>query len=97
MHNFAKMQKQARQMQAQLEKMQNELKAKFFTGVSGSGLVSVTVTGDKIVTEVKIKPECVDSSDIEGLEDLIKAACNAALAQAEEASSACLPEGFSFP
>lgn len=96
MHNFAKMQKQARQMQEQLEKMQTELKSKDFIGTSGSGLVTVIVTGDKIVKDVKIKPECIDPSDVEGLEDLIKAACNEALTQAENAASSCLPQGFPF-
>jgi nucleoid-associated protein EbfC len=95
MHNFAKMQKQARQLQEQLEKMQNELKSKDFTATSGAGLVTVILTGGKI-KEITIKPECVDPSDVEGLQDLIKAACNDAFSQFEQAEAALMPQGFPF-
>ena len=47
-------------------------------------MVTITVTGHKEVVEVKIKPEVVDSDDIEMLEDLVLAATNDALKKADE-------------
>ncbi len=91
---FSKMKKQARQMEQQMESMKAELKNKSFTGTSGNGLVTVAINGEKALKELKIKPECVDPSDVEGLEDLIKAAFDEAFSKAEKESS---PEGFSLP
>lgn len=78
------MKKQARQMQEQYEKMRIEMQNKIFTGTSGNGLVTITLDGDRNMKEIKIKPECVDPTDVEGLEDLIKAAYNMANKQAED-------------
>ena len=78
---FSKMKKQARAMQEQYSKMQDEMQAKRITGVSGNGLVTITLDGKGTMVEIKIKPECVDPSDVEGLQDLIKAAYENASAQ----------------
>lgn len=83
---FSKMKKQARLMQEQYSQMQEEMRNKRVTGVSGNGLVSITLDGSGKMQEIKIKPDCVDPEDIEGLEDLIKAAF-------EEASSQLDSEG----
>lgn len=71
---FSKMKKQARAMQDQYEKMREESKNKKVIGVSGNGLVTVTLDGERNLTEIKIKPDCVDPQDVEGLQDLIRAA-----------------------
>ena len=49
--------------------------------------------------EIKIKPECVDPNDIEGLQDLILAAFQDAHSKASEESQngMQMPAGFSFP
>jgi DNA-binding YbaB/EbfC family protein len=73
---YSKMKKQARLMEQQLETMRNEMKTKQTTGSSGNGLVTVVLNGEKELLEIKIKPECVDVNDLEGLQDLIKAACD---------------------
>jgi nucleoid-associated protein EbfC len=91
---FSKMKKQARQMEQQMEAMKEELKSKSFIGTSGNGLVTVTVNGEKALTALKIKPECVDPSDVEGLEDLITAAFSEAFTKAEKEGSS---EGLSLP
>jgi DNA-binding YbaB/EbfC family protein len=70
------MKKQAKLMEQQLEMMRSEMKSKQVTGSAGNGLVIVTMNGEKELLEIKIKPECVDTSDLEGLQDLIKAACD---------------------
>ena len=78
--------KQAQRMQRQMEETTKELEEKEITASAGGGAVSVTVSGKKEVTKVKIDPEAVDTDDIEMLEDMIMAATNEALRQIEELS-----------
>lgn len=80
---FSKQKKQARMLQEQMSRMQDQMKSTEVQGTSGSGLVSVTLSGDYVMTKVQIKKECVDPEDIEGLEDLIKEAYNKAAKQIE--------------
>jgi nucleoid-associated protein EbfC len=96
---YSKMKKQAKLMEQQLEAMRSELKNKQFIGSSGNGLVTVVLNGEKELLEVKIKPECVDINDLEGLQDLIKAAYEAAYKQISDnpSSSFPLPGGMSLP
>ena len=87
------MQKQLQQMQAmqrQMEALQAEIEEKEVQTTAGGGAVSVTISGKKEITKLEIKPEVCDPDDIEMLQDLIVAATNEALRQAEEASSALL-------
>ena len=79
--------KQAQKMQRQMEEGQKELETKEFTAKAGGGAVEVTVTGKKEITKVKLSEEVVDPEDIEMLEDLIVAATNEALRQADEANT----------
>lgn len=76
---FSKKKKQAKMMQEQLSKMQDQIQNVEVVGTAGNGLVSITLSGDNEMKQIKIKPECVDKEDIEGLEDLIKAAYQDAL------------------
>ncbi len=96
---FSKMKKQAKLMEQQLEAMRGELKNKQFIGSSGNGLVTITLNGEKELLEVKIKPECVDVNDLEGLQDLIKAAYETAYKQISDDPSGSfpLPNGMSLP
>ncbi len=71
---FSKKKKQARAMQEQLTKMQSQMENTEATGQSGNGLVTLVLSGDHDLKQIKIKPECVDPEDVEGLQDLIKAA-----------------------
>ncbi|HIV93563.1 MAG TPA: YbaB/EbfC family nucleoid-associated protein [Candidatus Eisenbergiella stercoravium] len=82
--------KQAQRMQRQMEEGQKELETKEFTAKAGGGAVEVTVTGKKEITKVKLSEEAVDPDDIEMLEDLIVAAANEALRQADEANAALM-------
>lgn len=77
-------------MQRQMEEGQKELESKEFTAKAGGGAVEVTVTGKKELSKVKISPEAVDPDDVEMLEDMIVAAVNEAMKQAEEASGALM-------
>ena len=79
--------KQAQKMQRQMEEGQKELEAKEFTAKAGGGAVEVTVSGKKEVLSVKLSEEVVDPDDIETLQDIIVAATNEALKQADEANN----------
>lgn len=65
---------QAQAMQAQLASAQAELAAMTFTGTAGGDLVSAVVSGNGELESVAIKPEAVDTDDLESLGDLIVAA-----------------------
>lgn len=83
---FSKKKKQAKMMQEQFMKMQDQLKQTEVTGTAGNGLVSITLNGENEILHLKIKPECVDPEDVEGLEDLIKEAYKNASQQLKETS-----------
>ena len=85
--NMANLMKQAQRMQRQMEEGQKELEAKEFTAAAGGGAVEVTVSGKKEIVKVKLSEEVVDPEDIEMLQDLIMAAANEAMRQADEANS----------
>jgi DNA-binding YbaB/EbfC family protein len=93
---FSKKKKQAKAFQSQFAQLQSSLKEKEFIGTAGNGLVTITVSGDGELKQIKIKPECVDPEDIEGLEDLIKAAFKDASDRmaAEQPSIPGLPSGL---
>lgn len=91
---FAKKKKQAKLMQDQLSKMQSNMQDIEATGTAGNGLVTITLGGEHEIKQIKIKPDCVDPEDIEGLEDLIKAAHQDALKQLSDKMSKQLPPGL---
>ncbi|MBV8172061.1 MAG: YbaB/EbfC family nucleoid-associated protein [Candidatus Eremiobacteraeota bacterium] len=78
--------RQARQLQAQLQKIQEELGNETVTGTAGSGAVTVTLDGHGQLRAVKIEPSAVDPQDIETLEDLIGIAFKDAQSKATELS-----------
>jgi hypothetical protein len=88
--NMNNLMKQAQKMQRQMEEGQKELETKEFTAKSGGGAVEVTVSGKKEVVSVKLSEEAVDPDDIETLQDMIVAATNEALRQAQEANDALM-------
>lgn len=90
--NMQAMMKQAQKLQEQMKQAQEEIKNTEVEGSAG-GMVTVTMTGDKRVTAVSIKPEAVDPDDVEMLEDLIAAAFNAATEKADELSASLMPAG----
>ena len=69
--NINQLMKEAKKMQADLEKSQAEITAKDFEATAGGGAVKVVVSGAKIIKELIIKPEVVDPDDVEMLQDLI--------------------------
>jgi nucleoid-associated protein EbfC len=81
---FSKMKKQARLIESQIDQMRQEMKKQTYTGSSGNGLVEVVIDGERNILSISIKPDCVDPQDVEGLQDLLKAA----FSQAHEKQSA---------
>lgn len=85
--NMNNLMKQAQRMQRQMEESQKEMETKEFKAAAGGGAVEVTVSGKKEILSVTLKEEVVDPEDIEMLQDLIVAATNEALRQADEANN----------
>ena len=84
--NMQQILKQAQKMQADIAKMQEDLKKRTFETSVGGGAVTVVVTGKKELQSIKIKPEAVDVEDMEMLEDMILTAVNDGLKKVEEVS-----------
>lgn len=82
--------RQAQQLQAKLEKAQEELGETTVEASSGGGAVTVVITGQQRVVSVKISPEVVDSEDVELLEDLVLAAVNEAMRKSQELAASRL-------
>lgn len=85
--NMNNLMKQAKKMQEEMQKSQEELSSKEFDSTAGGGAISVKVTGEKVIKEIKIKPDVVDLDDVEMLEDLILTCVNEALRKVDSAQS----------
>ena len=88
--NINSLMKEAKKMQADLEKSQTELAAKEFEASAGGGAVTVKVTGQKEIKELKLQKEVVDPDDVEMLQDLILTCTNEALRKVDSAQAASL-------
>lgn len=75
----------AKEMQAKLQAMQDEIAAMEATGQAGGGLVKVTLTGKFEMKKLDIDASLFREDDVEILEDLILAAHNDAKVKVEEA------------
>jgi DNA-binding YbaB/EbfC family protein len=78
------MMKQVQKMQADMAKAQEELKNEVVEASAGGGMVTVKITGDLELREVRIDPEAVDPDDVEMLQDMVQAATNEAIRSAQE-------------
>ena len=75
-------------MQEEMARVQAELEGQEFSARAGGGAVEAVVTGSKVLKALHIDPEVVDPQDVEMLQDLVIAAVNEAMKNAEDASSA---------
>lgn len=78
--------KQARQLQQQLAKIQEELANETVIGTAGAGAVTVSLDGHGQLRGVKIDKAAVDPADVETLEDLVGIAFKDAQTKASELS-----------
>lgn len=85
--NINNLMKEAKKMQADMEKSQEELASRDFEATAGGGAISVKVSGQKVLKEIKMKKEVVDPEDVEMLEDLILTCVNEALRKVDSAQA----------
>jgi len=78
--------RQAAKLQQQIQNAQEELAQREYEAAAGGGVVTARVNGKHELVALNIKPEAVDPDDVEMLTDLIVAAVNTAMKQAEEDS-----------
>ena len=88
--NINQLMKEAKKMQSDMEKSQEELAAKEFEATAGGGAVSVKVSGSKEIKEITIQKEVVDPEDVEMLQDLILTCVNEALRKVDSEQAASL-------
>ena len=82
--NMNQMMKQVQKMQADMVKAQEALANETVEASAGGGMVTVTITGDLQVKDIVIAPDAIDPEDPELLQDMVLAAVNAAIRQAQE-------------
>ena len=98
--NMNQMLKQAQKMQADMARIQEELKNETVEASAGGGMVKVAMTGDLAVQSVTIDPDAVDPDDVEMLQDMVAAAVNEASRQAQELANRRMGEatgGMNIP
>ena len=84
--NMNALMQQAKKMQEQMQKAQEELENAEIVGKAGGEMVVVTMNGKKEIKSIKLDKTAVDPDDVEMLEDLIIVAINDASQKAEELS-----------
>src|SRR3954452_15320177 len=82
--NMNQMMQQVQKMQAEMMKAQEELNNEVVEASAGGRMVTVKVTGELEIQEIRIDPEAVDPEDVDMLQDLVMAAVNEALRSAQE-------------
>ena len=83
MRDLMGMMKQAQELQARFQKMQEQLTEMEVDGQSGAGLVQVTLNGKGELRKLKIDPSLMKPDETEILEDLIIAGFQDAKAKVE--------------
>ena len=94
--NINSLMKEAKKMQADLEKNQQELAEKEFEASAGGNADSVKVNGQKQILDLKLQKEVVDPEDVEMLQDLIVTCINQAFKQVDDAQAASMGK-FNIP
>lgn len=82
--NMAGMMKKVQKLQADMAKMQEELKQRTLEVTTGGGAVKLVISGEKAVQSLKISPDAVDPEDLEMLEDMLIAAFNEGVKKVDE-------------
>jgi len=85
--NMQGMIKQAQKMQDDIAALQEDLASREYEVSAGGGAVTIRINGKKEVQSLDIKPEIVDSDDIETLSDILIAGINEAIRKVEDTNS----------
>ena len=96
--DMQKMLKQAQQLQAKMEKAQQELEKETLEVSSGGGAVTVVITGHQQIKSVKIAPEA--AGDVEMLQDLVLTAMNEAVKKSQDMAASrinAITAGMNIP
>jgi DNA-binding YbaB/EbfC family protein len=100
MSSIGKIIKQAARMQEQAKQVQASLSQRTVEATSGGGAVKVVAKCDGTIASIKINPQALNPADAQLLEDMVLLATNQALEQAREISAAELGKvtsGLSIP
>ena len=95
--NIKQLMKQAQQMQDQMQRQMTTIRVE---GTAGGGMVKAEMNGNKELLSIVIDKEAVDPSDVEMLQDLVKAAVNEAARKVDEemqASMGAMTGGMKMP
>ena len=76
--------RQASRMQRKIEKRREELGSEEFEAGAGNDQVKVVATGNAEIKQITIDPTLLETEGLEMVQDLVVAACNAALTKARE-------------
>jgi DNA-binding YbaB/EbfC family protein len=98
--NIGQLTRMAHEMQANMARVQQELRDTTVEATVGGGAVRVVMTGAQELRSVEIDPATVDPSDVELLQDLVFAAVSDALAQSKrlaEEKMAAISGGLGLP
>jgi nucleoid-associated protein EbfC len=82
--NLNKMLEQAQKMQEEMAAAQEKLKEERVEASAGGGMVKVVATGEGLLESIEIDPDAVDPEDVELLQDMVLAAVNEAMRQADQ-------------
>lgn len=85
--------RQMAEMQAEIDRQRAALAEATFTGTAGGGMVRAVVRGTGELVSVSIDPSVLDPSDAEMVGDLVVAAVNVALREAQEAAASSMGLG----
>jgi DNA-binding YbaB/EbfC family protein len=99
------MMKQVQKMQAEMQKVQNELGNKTVSEEAGGGMIKAVANGNKEIVSVEIDKQVINADEKEILEDLVVAAVNKALQSAAKmaeeemakVTKGMLPPGLNIP
>jgi DNA-binding YbaB/EbfC family protein len=98
--NIGQLTRMAQEMQANMARVQQELRDTTVEASVGGGAVRVVMTGAQELRAVEIDPATVDASEVELLQDLVFAAVTDALAQSKrlaEEKMAAISGGLGLP
>ena len=91
--NMNALMQQAKKMQEQMLKAQEDLENSEVVGKAGGEMVTVTMNGKGVIKSIKLDKTAVDPDDVEMLEDLIIVAINDAKAKADVLANDKMPMG----
>jgi len=88
--NMQQMLQQVQRMQREMEMAQEQLKHELVEASAGGGMVTVKLSGDLEVKELKIDPSAIEAGDVELLGEMVLAAVNEGLRMAQELAASRL-------